>query len=407
MSKIKKFFSNIKRKYQKKIVNNHKCFSVKELVVTILITLGLGIVIGGIIMYAKGPLGFASKGFVNEFLSTYNDIANSYYQDIDKEELLSSGINGMIKYLGDPYAGYLTEDDAKDFSEDVDGSYSGIGAEIKLKDDQILIGKVFDDSPAQKVGILTDDVLLEVNGESVKGKSLNAISSIVKGETGTEVNIKVLRDKQEYEFTIKRGTVDTISVTSELIEKESKKIGYLHISIFAANTFKQFEKELLKLEEEKIDSLIIDVRGNSGGYLTTVSDIISIFIQKGLPIYQLKTKEKIEIVYDKTKDERKYPIIVLADSASASASELLVGALKETYGAQIVGTKTFGKGKVQKVYSLSNGSMVKYTYQEWLTPRGNYIDGKGITPDEEIKYVYNKDGEDNQLEYALKLILNK
>ena len=398
--------SNIINFYQKKIRKSKIKFNMMETVVFMLIVFAFGLIIGGIIMYGKGAFSGSSTS-LNEFVTAYNEIVNSYYQDVDGDKLLEAGISGMMNYLGDPYSSFMNKEVAETFNESIEGTYQGIGAEIKYgSKNEVLIGRVFENSPAEQAGLKENDILLKVNGEDISKKSLSQIADTVKGETGTKVNITIKRNEEEKELVLTRGSVDSISVTSELIEKDNKKIGYLLISIFASNTASQFEKELEKLESQSIDSLIIDVRGNSGGYLTTVTDIISTFIKKGEPIYQLKTKEEVEIVYDKTDESRNYPIVVLANSGSASASELLVGALKEIYGAKIVGTKTFGKGKVQKVSTLSNGAIVKYTYQEWLTPKGNYIDQKGIEPDIEEKFIYNQEkNSDNQKDKAIEIIL--
>ena len=218
----------------------------------------------------------------------------------------------------------------------------------------------------------------------------------------------MLREEQEINFTIKRDTVDIPSVESNTYEENDKNIGYIALSVFAENTDEQFKEELIKLENDNIDSLIIDLRGNTGGYLTSVTNIISMFTEKGTNIYQLKTKDKVEIVKDKTKEHRTYPVTVLVNGSSASASEVLAAALKENYGATIMGTKTYGKGKVQKSYTLSNGSMVKYTHQEWLTPNGNSIDGVGVEPDIEVIYEYGDTEEiDSQLMSAIKEISQK
>ena len=402
---FKNIWNTIKYKYYKNFKNSKTKYNMHETVIFMLLTFSFGIFVGGLIMYGRGP--FSSSTSLNEFVATYNEISTSYYKEINDDELLKAGIKGMVGYLGDPYAVYMDSEEAASFNEDVEGVYQGIGAEIKYNDKkEVVLGRIFDDSPAFKAGLKTDDILIKVNNELIEGKSLSSIADIVKGEAGTEVSVTVIRDQEEREFKIKRGSVDSISVTGELIEKDDKKIGYLQISIFAANTYNQFVKELKKLEEDNIDSLIIDVRGNQGGYLTTVTDIISLFIKKGEPIYQLKTKENIEIIKDKTDEARDYEIVILADSASASASEVLAGAMQETYKAKVVGTATFGKGKVQKVTTLSNGSLVKYTYQEWLTPLGNFIDKKGITPDVEIKYVYDEKI-DNQKDKAIEVLLNK
>lgn len=399
------FFSKIKNWYKKNIKKNKLKLNLSESIFIMIITFLIGLIIGGVVMYGKGPFG-SDKSF-NQFIATYNEINDFYYKEVDSEKLLEAGIKGMVNYLGDPYSTYMSVETANEFNEEVEGVYHGIGAEIILKEDNTIhIGKVYEDSPAEKAGLKTDDILIKVNGEDVKGLSLNDIASKVKGDVGTTVKITIKRENEEKELTLTRDNVDTISVTGELIEKDERKIGYLNVSIFAANTAKQFENELKKLEEKKIDSLIIDLRNNQGGYLNCVTDIISLFIKKGLPIYELKIKDDIEIVYDKTDEERKYKIVVLVNSMSASASEVLSGALQETYKATIMGTKTFGKGRVQKVYALPSGALVKYTYQEWLTPLGNYIDGKGITPDVEVKYVINDKGIDNQKEEAIKYLLN-
>lgn len=403
------FFKNIKKKitdfYTKSIKKSRLKFNMLEAVIIMIIVFGLGLVVGGIIMYGKGSFKGSSIS-MNEFVSTYDEIVSDYYQEVDQDALLEAGISGMIRYLGDPYSMYLNKDDAEEFSEDVEGTYQGIGAEIKYDSNgKPIVGKIFKNSPAEKAGFKENDSIIKVNDIDVTKKKLSDIADLVKGKEGTEVNITIKRDNKEQTIKVIRGVVDNVSVTSEIITKKDHKIGYIYISVFAANTTNQFEEELKELEKEKIDSLIIDVRGNSGGYLSTAKGIISLFIKKGEPIYQLKTKDKIEIIYDETNEFRDYPIVLLADRSSASASELLIGALSEIYNAKIVGTTTYGKGKVQKVTILSSGALFKYTFQEWLTPKGNYIDKKGIKPDVEIEYEYSKEGNDSQKEKAIEVII--
>lgn len=400
IEKIKKFCN-------KKIIKNQKKFSLKETIVFMLITFSFGLVSGGIIMYGKGM--FGSNSLLYEFASTYNELVDSYFEDVEEDKLLESGISGMMRYLGDPYSTFMSKESASAFNESVEGVYYGIGTEVKYdeKFEHVYIGQVFEGSPASKVGLMEGDELIKVEGEEIKGKSLSQIASLVKGKEGTFVNITVIRDKEEKEFKIERGPVDSISVASKVIERDDNQIGYVAISVFANNTYEQLKNELEKLEKEGIDSLIIDVRGNSGGYLTSVTDIISLFTKKGDIIYKLKTKDKIEVIKDDTKESRDYRIVMLVDQHTASASEVLTGALKETYGAKVVGVKTFGKGKVQKVSTLSNGAMIKYTHQEWLTPNGDYIDGKGIEPDEMVIYTYDEKIPDSQLEKAIEVILEK
>ena len=203
--------------------------------------------------------------------------------------------------------------------------------------------------------------------------------------------------------------VEIESVNSKVFEKNAKQIGYLELTIFASNTYTQFERKLMELEGKNIDSLVIDVRDNSGGYLSTVTDIASIFMNKSKIIYQLDTKGVIEQVYSKSNVSRDYDIAVLINHNSASASEILAAALQESYGATIVGTNSFGKGTVQKAYQLESGATVKYTIQKWLTPNGNWINEKGVTPDVEVAmdgnyYENPSDDTDNQLQKALEEI---
>lgn len=400
--------NKIKRFYHKKIKRNRLKFNLMETIIFMLITFAFGLVVGGVVMYGKGYFGHHTTTAMNEFISTYNDIVNSYYEEVDEDKLLESGINGMLHYLGDPYTVFMSSDTAEEFNDSVEGIYHGIGAQIKYdeKSEYVVIEEVFEASPAEKAGLKKDDMIIKVNDIDAKKMSVSKVAELVKGKDGTSVSITIRRGEEEKVIKVERDTVDNISVASKIIDKDDKKVGYIAISLFASNTYKQFKDELEKIEKEGIDSLIIDVRGNSGGYLTTVTDIISLFVEKGKPIYQLKTKDKLEVIYDKTDTKRNYRIAVLVNSGSASASEVLTGALKETYGAKIVGINTYGKGKVQKLYTLSNGSIVKYTYQEWLTPKGNYIDSVGIKPDYE-EYLKVKEEKDNQLEKALEVIVKE
>lgn len=409
-NKIITFFAEknkiIKKFYNKKIKKNRATFCVKEVVSIMLITFLFGMLIGGVIMFGKGSFRSDISDSLNEFVDTYQDILDSYYEDVDSNGLLQAGIEGMVGYLGDPYATYMDADIANEFNEEVEGEYSGIGAEIVYNYETKItsFGKVFEGSPAETAGIKTGDLLLEVEGKSIEGLSTSEIASRVKGKTGTEIKIKIKHEDLEKELTIKRGKVDIESVFTEVYEENNQKVAYIRLSIFAGNTYKQFREKLLKLEEDGFDKLLIDVRSNSGGYLTTVTDIISMFTEKGSIIYQLSTKGDIEKVKDDTKEKRTYPVYVLTNGASASASEVLSAAIKENYGGKILGTKTYGKGKVQKAYDLSNGAKIKYTFQEWLTPNGNSIDSVGVTPDIKIENVIDASGKDIQLEKVLKEI---
>ena len=197
-------------------------------------------------MYGHGGFSGHGSNELNEFARTYNDILNNYYQEVDADELLESGLSGMIRYLGDPYAAYMTEEQSKDFSENIEGEYCGIGAEIvyTASDGITKVGTIFEGSPAEKAGLKEGDILKAVNGESIEDKTTSEIAEIVKGKKGTKVTIKVLREEQEINFTIKRDNVDIPSVESDIYEENEKKIGYMSLSIFAENTDEQFETAL-------------------------------------------------------------------------------------------------------------------------------------------------------------------
>lgn len=394
-----------------KFLDKNKKFNLME-VVAIMIIVGIfGMLAGGILMYGRGALNYGIKKELREFSDTYTEILNEYYKDVDEKGLLEAGINGMVQYLGDPYSVFMDKETSTAFNEKVNGEYVGIGTEIiqYTEDSRVEFANVYEDGPAYDAGVRKGDILIKVDGKEIKDMNVSDIAKLVKGKSDSTVKIGVLREEKELEFNVKRKSIDIDSVTSEIIEYEDKKIGYIIIDIFAANTNKQFKKELESLEKNKIDSLVIDVRGNSGGYLTTVTDILSMFLKKGEMVYQLKTKDKIEKIYDKTDEKRNYKVAILVNGGSASASEMLTAAMKDTYHAYTIGTTTFGKSKVQKTQDLSNGTTIKYTFQEWLTPKGVSVGDKGITPEYEVNYTPEDEEHkyDSQLQKALDLLVGK
>ena len=410
--KLKDSFKNLKYKLKKsfKFVSKKNQYNFMEVVAIMIITTIFGMFLGGILMYRKGSLNMGIKKELNEFLDTYTEILNEYYEEIPENELLEAGVKGMIGYLGDPYSVYMDKDTSIAFNEKINGEYVGIGTEIiQYSDGKIEFNDVYEDGPAYEAGIRVKDILIKVDDTDISDKTLSEVSSLVKGKSGSKVKITVLRDDEEKTFEVKRKSIDITSVTSDIIEYKDSKVGVLTISLFAANTNIQFEKELKELEKKKIDSLIIDVRGNSGGYLNVVSDILSHFIKKGEMLYQLKTKDKIEKIYDKTEDKRNYKVAVLVNGGSASASELLASCMKDTYKAYTVGTVTYGKSKVQKTQDLSNGATIKFTFQEWLMPSGESVGGKGMEPEYVVPYEASDTEHeyDSQMQKALDLLVEE
>ena len=404
------------------IVEKNNGFNYAEVIVIMIITLILGGVIGSFITYITKKDREVVRTIVNnnggssklpaefdEFLETYNNIVDNYYEDVDSNKLIEAGISGMLEYLGDEHSVYMDEKVSEAFNEQVNGKYTGIGVEIILTEKGVEINRVFADSPASEAKLEKGDIFLKVDGEDVTKKTPSDVSTMIRSSKTGNVEVVVKRNEEEKTFKLKLRLVNIESVESKVYEKNGKKVGYIDLSIFAENTFEQFKNKLEKLELDKIDSLIIDVRSNSGGYLTSVTSIASLFLDKSKVIYQLDTKGIVEQIYSVSKEKRTYPIIVLTDGNSASASEILAAALQESYGAKIVGTNSYGKGTVQAAYQLKSGATVKYTIQKWLTPKGNWIDKKGVTPDVKVElgdeYFNNPSDEtDTQLQKALEEI---
>jgi len=347
---------------------------------------------------------------LGKFFDVYETLMDNYYDDIDKEQLVEDAIDGMVSSVGDVYTSYTDEDGVSKFDELVNGEYEGIGCTIQLQETGLRVIEVFKDSPSEKAGLKVDDYILKVDDiEVTKETDVNELSNYIKTEGDGKIKMIISRDGEEKELNLKRDKVETPVVNSATYEKNDKKIGYLSISIFSSAASKQFKERLEELEKNGIDSLVIDVRGNNGGYLTAVTDIASQLLPKGKVIYQVEKDGKRESTKDKTNTKREYPIAVLVNDNSASASEILAGAIKESYKGFVVGTKTYGKGTVQQVKKLKDGSMIKYTVENWLTPNGNWIDEKGIEPTHEVEFDVKYYDEpiadnDNQLQKALDLV---
>ena len=385
-------------------------FSYPEMVIIMIIAILFGFLIGNVVSFTKKETTNSSvPSELKEFVDTYNDIVNNYYDKVNKEELIDAGIKGMINYLDDPYATYFDGTSSTNFNQTLEGNYEGVGIEVTLDNNKVKITKVFADTPAKKAGLKVGDYITKVNGESVEGKSLSDVVSLIKNAKNKEVEITITRDNQEKAMKVTRTTVDMPYTSSKVYEENGKKIGYLKIEMFSNNITKQVKKELESLKKKNIDKLVIDVRDNPGGYLTQVTEILSLFMTKKDVIYQLQTKNNKEKVYGtSSKATYSYPVEVLINENSASASEILASAFKETYNAEIVGVNSYGKGTVQKTGDLNNGDTIKYTVQKWLTPKGNWINEKGVTPTKEVKLELKEnetltEDNDNQLKAAIEL----
>lgn len=334
------------------------------------------------------------------FIDTYSNISNNYYEEVDKKGMIEAATNGMVEYLADKYSIYLDEDDALSFDEALNNIYEGIG----ILSTENLVYEVYKDSPAEEAGLKVNDVIIKVNGVSIDKTNYSKISELIRDNDSVN-EIVVKRGKNELTFMIEKAKVYKPTVSTDIVEKNNKKIGYISLSKITQKSFEEFETNLDKIENDNIDSLIIDLRNNSGGYIDVVSNIANIFLEKGKVIYKLEKKNNVTIVQDETAELRDYPIVILVNSSTASASEILASALKDNCNnVVIVGTKTYGKGKVQTVIEYE-GSMVKYTSSQWFRPNGESVDEVGILPDYTVQNeIKNNVLLDKQYEKALEIL---
>ena len=406
-TKFYKFFSN-KFSFLKEDKDLYS-FSEVLLITLVSIVIGAFACFTVLVILSGGRNYLKLSGELSKFVEVYDTIVENYNGDVDKDKLINEAIDGMVSSVGDVYTSYVGAEDTDEFNELVSGIYEGIGCTIQRQEEGVKVIEVFNDSPAMKAGLLVGDIILSVDGQDTGSMQTDEIANYIKTKTSEEIELVVLRDASEKDIIISRGKVETPVVNSTVYESNGKKVGYLAITMFTSGASKQFENKLKNLEKEGIDSLVIDVRGNNGGYLTTVTDIANLLLPKGNIIYQIQKDDNKKSSKDKTSTSRDYPIAILVNGASASASEILAAAIKESYGGFVVGTKTYGKGTVQQTKQLSDGSMIKYTIENWLTPDGNWIDGVGIVPTHEINLTeefYNNPvlENDSQLQKAIELV---
>lgn len=386
-------------------------FSILEVIIITLISILFGIIIGYVITFTHSSYSILnSNPKLKEIINTYDNILENYYEDIDEGDLADSAVKGMISSLDDPYSSYMDLDLTSDFNRTVDGSFVGIGVTIKYENDFNIIIEVNEDGPADKAGLKVGDIIVNVDGNDVSGMNGSQLSDLICGEAGTKVNVTVKRNDKEKSITVTRSVVELDVVSSDVIDYNGESVGYINIDVFSANSYAQFKSALSDLEDKNISSLVIDVRGNPGGHLDQVSKILSLFFNKKTILYQVQSKNSIDKIKSLSNVSRKYPVAVLINNASASASEVLASCFQDNYKkAIVVGTTSYGKGTVQKSQSLVSGSSIKFTTQKWLTSKGEWLNGVGVKPEIEIEqsleYVNNPSYDtDAQLQEALRKI---
>ncbi|MCR2822408.1 S41 family peptidase [Lederbergia panacisoli] len=336
-------------------------------------------------------------------------IRKSYVEDVSDGQLIQGAIQGMVGTLQDPYSVYMDEEASERFNDSFDSSFDGIGAQIAIQEGKLIIISPIKNSPAEKAGLKARDRIISIDGETVEGLDLFEASKRIRGKKGSVVKLEIARSELTKPLTIEimRDKVPVLTVFSDMKKNAEKNIGYIQITTFAQHTAKDFTTELRKLEEQNLKGLIIDVRGNPGGMLSSVEDILFQIVTDSKPYVQIEERSgKRNPLYTSLKKKLPYPITLLVDEGSASASEILAGALSEIEGYTLVGKKTFGKGTVQQALPLDDHSNIKLTMFKWLTPDGNWIHGKGIKPTIEVEQPAYFHAHSLQLDETLALDMN-
>ena len=387
-------------------------------VMIVILTVVITFMVTTIVMYNKFNNLYASDSNTSNSTNTSNEyslvqtlqtfktmINQLYIGDIDEESMLEGAIKGYVEGLGDPYTEYLTKEEMEEFTEETNSEYVGIGVYVgnDTVNNTILVVGVMKSSPAEEAGIQIGDVIEKIDGVAYTGEQLDEATKVLKAEEGTTATLTIRRDNEEKKLTVVRRKITVQHVASEMLENN---IAYIQIDSFDANVASNFEEQITSLINNGATGIIIDLRNNGGGIVDEATGIADLFLDKGETI--LITKSKKENNEEETKSERDpivndIPVVILVNEATASASEILAGALKDNYGATIIGKQTYGKGVIQTLYTLTDGSGIKITTEEYYTPNHNQINEVGITPDIEVDITEN---EDTQLQRAIEELKN-
>ena len=335
---------------------------------------------------------------LQEFIDEYNEIKETYYGEFNEQELLSNAFKAIVESLGDSYSGEFDTESSSVDAVKLEGVYEGVGIEIYSNViGKLIINSVFKDSPADKAGIKPGDIISKINGASVDGYSSTDVATQIKGFGKNVFTFELIRNNTKINVSIKSEKIVLKSVITNIHTINNKNIGYIGVGIFANNTAEQFKEALKELENSKVDGLILDFRGNPGGYLHTATKMADMLLDSTNIVYKTKSETVVEGFYSNGNKDYDKKIVILINGGSASASELITATLKENLGATVVGEKSFGKGTVQELRQFG-GLYYKYTTKLWLTPNGKSINGVGITPDIEVKFDVTSD---TQLQKAL------
>ena len=396
-------------------MNNERIKKIYRTVMLIIIVALITFVITSAFMYNK----LGTSGFINSNISGVNAeiikkiravksiLDSKYVSEVNEEELLDSAIKGYVSGLGDEYTQYFTKEEMESFSSQIEGNYVGIGVYMieDTENNTIVVLYPIEGSPAEKAGLQSGDIIKKVDGIEITGEDFENISTNIKGKEGSKVSLEIERNGQKLTFEIERKKIDLYPIESELLESN---IGYINITSFDSNCAKEFKTVYNNLEKANISSLIIDLRNNTGGIVSEALEIADYILDKNQVILVTKDKDgNEEIEKSKKKPIVNVPIVVLSNENTASASEILVGALKDNGKATIVGETTYGKGVIQELITLSDGTGIKVTTEEYYTPNRSKINKVGITPDVEVAStddIIVEMEQDKQLQEAIKIL---
>ncbi|MDQ0202524.1 S41 family peptidase [Pectinatus haikarae] len=351
-------------------------------------------------------LGFNKYQFadVARLFAAMRLVQTYYVKDIDNDVIINGAIKGMVGSLDDPHSLYLDQNLYKRLMEQTEGSFGGIGVVMQYNKDKQVVSviAVMKDTPGEKAGLKIGDEIIAVDGVSTKDFSFDQVASHIRGPVDTDVALTIKNSDGQKDITVTRATIKTTTVTHQMM---SDNIGYIRIGMFSENTGKEFTDAYQDLQKQNMRGLVLDLRSNPGGLLTSCVEIAKQLVPKGT-IVSIVDHNNNKEVYSSDLEGQKYPIVVLIDENSASASEILAGALQDTKAAVLVGTKSYGKGSVQQVIPLGSGTALKLTIAKYYTPSDRSIDGVGIEPDIPVKF--DADGNtDNQLNTAIDTLKQK
>jgi C-terminal peptidase (prc) len=380
-------------------VKNRKKPKISLIIITLIIGLGIG-------FWGGKQVDSANKLDYSGLDEVYSVLRENFDGEIDTDLLLEGAKKGMVAGLGDPYTQYFTRVDAQEFNEDLEGEFSGVGIELNNKDGYIVIVDVLDGTPAEQAELLAGDIIIKVDETDVSDWASEEAVKIIRGDTGSIVKLTIIRDGSVKEFEIKRSRINNPSVRAKIVDG----YGILSISRFGeTDTTRLSRIAAQEFVDKDVKGVILDLRSNGGGYVSAAVDVASLWMEKG----EIVTTEKVgQLVSNSEKAKgnnilKDFKTVVLINGASASASEIVAGALQDNNLATIIGTQSFGKGSVQTIQPLRSGDKLKITIAHWFTPNGNNLDDEGIKPDENIEFdveAYRADETDNQLQKAIEFL---